>query len=43
MRRLIALVLLVLFVGGLVGCGTVEGVGKDVETTGQAIQPPSSR
>jgi len=38
MKRLFAIAILVLFVGGMLGCETVKGVGKDVEKAGEAIQ-----
>ena len=36
--RLVALATLAVLVAGLAGCNTVEGVGKDVKATGQAVE-----
>ena len=40
MKRLIALVLVLSYVvlGGLAGCNTMQGAGKDVERGGEKIQ-----
>lgn len=33
-----SLLLSLLFLGGLTACNTMEGVGEDVEATGEAIE-----
>ena len=38
MNRLIIALLTVMLVGGISGCNTTEGVGKDVEAAGEEIQ-----
>jgi predicted small secreted protein len=35
LKKLILLITLIILTGLLVGCNTVEGVGKDIEWTGQ--------
>ena len=35
---IVCAVLLVAFIAGLTGCNTVQGVGKDIESGGKAIQ-----
>jgi len=37
MKRLIALMLLVLFLGGLTGCNTFDGMGKDAQALGRTM------
>ncbi len=36
MKQLIALILLVA-IGGLAGCNTIEGAGKDIQSGGDAV------
>lgn len=36
MKKLIALILLVA-IGGLSGCNTIEGAGKDIQSGGKAV------
>jgi predicted small secreted protein len=38
MNRLLALLLLLGFALGATGCNTVEGAGKDIKATGQAVE-----
>ena len=38
LRKLAWLALLAWTVGGLAACNTVEGAGKDVKATGQAVE-----
>jgi entericidin B len=38
LKRLLALAMLAGFVVSLTACNTVEGAGKDVKATGQAIE-----
>lgn len=38
LKKLAIVLALTLFTGSLVACNTVEGVGKDVEAAGEAIQ-----
>ena len=38
LKKLVALAMLVGFAVALTGCNTVEGAGKDVKATGQAIE-----
>ena len=38
LKRLAVLAVLAGFVAGLSACNTVEGAGKDVKATGQAIE-----
>jgi predicted small secreted protein len=38
MKQKLTLLLLTLFLVGMTGCATVEGVGKDVEKAGEAVQ-----
>ena len=40
MKKLVALISLLMF-AGLVGCNTVEGLGKDVERGGEKLQNSS--
>jgi len=42
-HKFIALLLLISFVFALAGCNTVEGVGKDVKATGQAIEKAADK
>ena len=37
-RKTVTLLLTAAFVMALVGCNTVEGVGKDIEAAGEGIQ-----
>lgn len=37
-KTLLIVTMLVGFVGGLVGCNTMEGAGQDIEQGGEAIQ-----
>ncbi|HEX9180490.1 MAG TPA: entericidin A/B family lipoprotein [Burkholderiales bacterium] len=37
-RRFVALFLLVAALLGLAGCNTVQGMGRDIEAAGEAIQ-----
>jgi predicted small secreted protein len=36
MKKLVALILLVA-IGGLAGCNTIEGAGKDMQSGGEAV------
>ncbi len=36
MNRLVALILLIT-IGGLLGCNTMEGAGKDIQSGGHAV------
>ena len=36
MNRLVALILLIT-IGGLSGCSTIEGAGKDIQSGGRAV------
>ena len=38
MKKLAALVVMMGFAIGLAACNTIEGAGKDVKATGQAIE-----
>ncbi|WP_435104527.1 entericidin A/B family lipoprotein [Arhodomonas sp. AD133] len=38
LRRTFGVALATLFLLGLAGCNTMEGVGKDVESAGEAIE-----
>jgi entericidin B len=40
MRKLVAMLMLLVF-GGLAGCNTMQGVGKDVERGGEKMQNQS--
>ncbi len=37
-RRLVISIMAALFVTGLAACNTIEGLGKDIEKGGEAIQ-----
>jgi len=37
MKRILLLILCITFVGSLLGCETVRGIGKDLENTGENI------
>lgn len=37
-KKLMAMLMVVGLVGGLAGCNTVAGAGKDVERGGEAVQ-----
>ncbi|OIR06706.1 entericidin B membrane lipoprotein [mine drainage metagenome] len=40
-KRIFALILMTLFLAGtvaIIGCNTIEGAGKDIETGGKAIK-----
>ena len=43
LRKLAVLLSLIGFALVLAGCNTVEGVGKDVKATGQAIEKAAER
>ena len=36
--RIVALLALITFAAGISACNTIEGAGKDVKATGQAIE-----
>lgn len=38
MKKLMAVLMVVGLVGGLAGCNTVAGAGKDVQRGGQAVE-----
>jgi entericidin B len=38
LKRLVAAALAAVFAAGLSACNTVQGIGKDVEKAGEAIQ-----
>jgi entericidin B len=42
-RKLVAVLSLIGMAFGLVACNTVEGVGKDVKATGQAIEKAADK
>jgi entericidin B len=41
--KLVALLSLIAFATALVACNTIEGVGKDVKATGQAIEKAADK
>lgn len=41
--RSLALVLAVLLGSSVVGCATIEGAGKDIESAGEAIQDAADK
>lgn len=43
MKELIAIAVSFAFIGVLTGCNTMQGFGKDVEKTGDAIQKDSKK
>lgn len=43
MRKIAAVVMLLLFVWMFSGCNTVHGLGKDVESGGKAIERSSGK
>ncbi|MEO6928895.1 MAG: entericidin A/B family lipoprotein [Casimicrobiaceae bacterium] len=43
MTRLIAIICAAAFASMLVGCNTVEGAGKDVKATGNAVEKAADR
>ncbi len=42
-RKIAALVVLVGFVAGAVGCNTIEGMGKDVKAAGGAVEKAAEK
>ena len=40
-KKIMAILMVVGLVGGLAGCNTVAGVGKDIERGGEAVQDTS--
>ena len=42
MKKLVAVAAVLAFVGTLSGCNTMNGFGKDVEKTGEAVQKKAS-
>ena len=43
MKRIIAIVLLLVTVFPLLSCNTVQGLGRDIEKGGQAIEKAATR
>ena len=43
MKRLLALLLLLGFALAATGCNTVEGAGKDIKATGQAVEKAADK
>jgi predicted small secreted protein len=43
MKKLIAMTAAFAFIGVLSGCNTMQGFGKDVEKTGDAIQKDANK
>ena len=41
--KLVALLSLIIFATALAACNTIEGVGKDVKATGQAIEKAADK
>ncbi|HVO90014.1 MAG TPA: entericidin A/B family lipoprotein [Casimicrobiaceae bacterium] len=42
-RRLLALALLGAFASTIAACNTIEGVGKDVKATGEAVEKAAEK
>jgi predicted small secreted protein len=42
-KKLAALMVLVGFVAGAVGCNTIEGIGKDVKAAGGAVEKAAEK
>jgi predicted small secreted protein len=42
-KKLVALIALLGFVAGAVGCNTIEGMGKDVKAAGGAVEKAAEK
>ena len=43
MKRFMIVVLVAMMLGGLAGCETMKGLGKDIENLGEAMQGDGSK